>query len=109
VSAQEDAAANLIAQKVDCPAKSRLIFLRAAHGRPVRAQLAKGKIVAQHRKSGSAERFSQPDQQGRVAVASRAMRKNQAAATLRFGAMDKAANAWLAGRLVEKGFNHSRP
>jgi hypothetical protein len=109
VSAQEDAAANLIAQKFDCPTESRLIFFRGAHGRPVRAQLAKGKIAAQNRKSGIAERFSQPDQQRRVAVASRAVGKNQAAVALCFGAMDKAANAWLAGRLVEKAFNHSRP
>ena len=107
MSAKESAPVDLITQNFDRSAKSRLILLSRAQWWTMRASLAKRQIAAQHRYSGSAERFCQSNQQRRVAVGPRPMCEYQALGTLCFRPMQDTANTGFAGRFVEKRFNHS--
>jgi hypothetical protein len=87
VPAEEYASANPLAQPLKRATQSCLILLRGAKRWAMRTSLAKRQIAAQHRYCGGAERFSERNQQGRVAVGSCAVREHQRLTALRFGGM----------------------
>jgi hypothetical protein len=55
-------------------------FSAAARGRPVRPQLAKGQVAAEHDKSNTAKSLRQRHQKWRITIRSRAVRQHKAIA-----------------------------
>jgi hypothetical protein len=103
MATQKQAARSLSSHGSNCRSESLLVTFRAATlWRPVRSQLAEGKIATEDGQPGGAERTRQRDEERGIAVRSRAVRQDEAI-PIRIGrAMQKPSNGYFALRSVQK-------
>jgi hypothetical protein len=103
MATQKQAARSLSSHGSNCRSESLLVTFRAATlWRPVRSQLAEGKIATEDGQPGGAERTRQRHEERGIAVRSRAVRQDEAI-PIRIGrAMQKPSNGYFALRSVQK-------
>jgi len=103
VATQKDAAAHDFSQDLHSPTQSCLIRFLVPQRRSMRTSLSEWQIATQHGDLGG-KRLGQRDQKWRIAIASGAVRQNDAVALLVSSAMQNATHSRLARDLVENEF-----